>query len=413
MQDVIQKKGIKIERVDARVNNDASPKRNLSDVQRPKKPRRHRLWLVALFATAFFIFALSVLFAKATIIINPRIEEIALNENLSAVKNSSTESPSFDLVIISGEESAKVEAQEEEDVAIRAEGTAILYNTFSAVTQRLSIDTRLEGSNGKIYKTTKELTIPGMKKDGTAGSVEAGIYAAEAGEAYNSGPLDFKIFGFKGTPKYEKLYGRSKGEITGGLSGKVPLVGEELKTKTLTELKNSLQAKLHKKVEDQMPEGFVLFKDAAILSVGAENVNYKDAKDGLVPITLKGTLYGLLLNEKKLTKTLAEDAMENYDGSEVYISNMKDLKFSLHNKEYVNFSEVKNIDFNLSGAAKFVSRFDEEKFIGDILGNSKDNFNAILSKYPGVHSADLSLRPIWKMSLPEKREDVELIVNYP
>ena len=92
---------------------------------------------------------------------------------------------------------------------------------------------------------------------------------------------------------------------------------------------------------------------------------------------------------------------------------MKDLKFSLHNKEYVNFSEVKNIDFNLSGAAKFVSRFDEEKFIGDILGNSKDNFNAILSKYPGVHSADLSLRPIWKMSLPEKREDVELIVNYP
>ena len=49
-----------------------------------------------------------------------------------------------------------------------------------------------------------------MTKDGKPGSVEVGIYGSSAGPEYNSIPIDFKIFGFKNTPKYAKIYARSK-----------------------------------------------------------------------------------------------------------------------------------------------------------------------------------------------------------
>ena len=68
-----------------------------------------------------------------------------------------------------------------------------------------------------------------------------GIYAAGAGEEYNSTPLDFEILVFKGTPKYSKFYARSKGDITGGFKGKSPVVSSLNKITVISELKATLE----------------------------------------------------------------------------------------------------------------------------------------------------------------------------
>src|SRR3989344_9506234 len=163
--------------------------------------RRPRLWGVALISVVFFLFALSFLFTKAEVTVNPKIEDLILNENLSATKDASSDNLPFEVVIIPGQEERIVAGGELKDVSLSAKGTAIIYTSYSSATQRLDINTRLEGSNGKIYKTEKTVVVPGMK-GAVPGSIEVGIYGAETGEEYNSGPLDFKIFGFKGTPKY-------------------------------------------------------------------------------------------------------------------------------------------------------------------------------------------------------------------
>src|SRR3989344_1617125 len=195
-----------------------------SQTKENNKKSKFRIYFVALFSVVFLLFALSFLFSKAKITIVPKTEEMSLNENLSAVKGGNAAlGLSFDLVVISGEESKTVPGGEEKDVAIPAQGTVLIYNSYSASVQNLDIDTRLEGSNGKIYKTVKKITVPGRISENKPGSVEVGIYGAETGEGYNSAPLDFKIFGFKGTPKYDKFYARSKGEITGGFKGKSPV----------------------------------------------------------------------------------------------------------------------------------------------------------------------------------------------
>ncbi len=350
---------------------------------------------------------------EAVVTVNPKMVDIVLNENLSASKDGDTEKIPFDLIVISGEEDKIVQANEKKDVSEKAQGVVLIYNAFGSATQMLSIDTRLLGSNGKIYKTKKQIFVPGMK-NGIPGSTEVGIYGAEAGEEYNSGPLDFTILGFKGTPKYSKFYARSKGEITGGFKGKTSVVSETQKLAVTNDMKTALQAKLFKKATDQIPNGFILFKNAVFLNVDDNNIDLVFPKDGMLSVKLKGTLYGLLFDEDKLTKKIAEKNIKDYDDSTVYLPNIRNLAFSiLKNKDNVLFWDVKNVDFNLSGAAKIVWKLDENKLMSDLLGKSKKDFSQILLQYPNVDSADLAISPFWKMSLPDKLKDIKVVVNYP
>jgi hypothetical protein len=371
---------------------------------------RYTLWMVALVSLVFLFFALSYMFSRATITIGPKIQEVTLNENISATKDGGD--VPFDLVVISGEEVKKVESTEKKTIEVKAKGTVIIYNAFSTKSQTLNINTQLEGSNGLIYKTDRRLVVPGIGKDGKPGSIEVNIYGAEAGESYNSKPLDFKILGFKGTPKYTKFYARSKGDIAGGVKGQFYAIPEAEKDSIVLGLKEALELKLLKKASEQIPPGFVLFKDAVFLNTGeADTVSY--SKDNIVPISLKGTLYGFLFNEKKLTMKIAKDVLDKYDNTDVFIPNIKDLSFTIVNKETLSFSDAKNINITLKGPAKIVWKFDADRFTGDLLNKPKNDFNTILAKYPNVTSANVVLKPFWRMSFPDKTKDIKVIVNYP
>src|SRR3989338_5471809 len=241
--------------------------------------RRYGLWIVATISLVFLFFAFSYVFSNATVTVNPKKVAVVLNENLSANLDSNTGALSFHLMEISGEESKEVETDMQKEILKQATGVALLYNAFSSVPQLLSIDTRLEGSNGKIYKTKVKTTVPGISKDGTPGKVEVVIYAADAGEAGNSEPLDFKIFGFKGTPKYAKFYGRSQGPIHGGVQGVFPVLEDSKKIRAENEMKASLKTKLLRKATDQIPAGFIMFKDAVYLDTEEVDTNIVEGKD--------------------------------------------------------------------------------------------------------------------------------------
>lgn len=379
---------------------------------------KYKIWLVVIVSSLFFLFAISYLFLRATVTVNPKTQDVNLTADLSASSQGGTDALPFDLIVIPGEEERAVEASEQKDVAEKARGVVIIYNAFSSASQRLDIETRLEGSNGKIYKTDKALVVPGMKGS-TPGSVVVGIHAAEAGAEYNSGPLDFTIFGFKGTPKYSKFYAISnindpttKGEIKGGFQGKTPFVSETQKGGLVAEMKAVLQAKLFKQAIDQIPAGFVLFPDAIFVRLDENQTEMVSVGEGAV-IKLKGTLYGAIFNEEKLAEKVAETNIDGYEGNPVYVSNIRDLNFSLKNKESISLPDVKNINFSLLGAAKIVYRLDEDKLVAELLGKPKKNLPQILSQYPNIESANLTINPFWKKSLPDKSKDIKIIVNYP
>lgn len=379
-----------------------------------KKVPKYRLFLVAVAAVVFLLFALSFLFSGAKVTLAPKVKNISINENISAVRDGVGDNSGlpFNLVVISGDESKQIEGGEMKDASISAKGTVIIYNAYSSSPQPLLIDTRLLGSNGKTYKTSKKVIVPGMS-GGKPGSIEVGIYGSEAGSDYNSDPIDFKIFGFKGTPKYDKFYARSKGGITGGLKGKAPIVSDLDKTSAVNELSAALSLKLEGKLADQIPNGFILYKDAEFLDIADKDATFTPDANNSLTAKVKGTIYGMIFDERKLTQKIASDVIDKYDGSEVEIPNLKNLAFALSDKGSISFADVKNISFTLSGNVSIVWKIDQEKFISDLLSKQKSDFNQILSKYPSIDSAELVMRPFWKSSFPDKASKIEIIVNYP
>src|SRR3989338_6435748 len=85
----------------------------------------YRLWFVAAVSMVFFLFALSYLFSEAKITVNPKIQDIILDENLSAHKDGFADSLSFDLVVISGEENKMMQGSGEKEVSKKAEGIVV------------------------------------------------------------------------------------------------------------------------------------------------------------------------------------------------------------------------------------------------------------------------------------------------
>ena len=175
-------------------------------------------------------------------------------------------------------------------------------------------------------------------------------------------------------------------------------------------MKAALQAKLLAQADTK---GFILFKDAVFLDTDNDNLTSSQNGDGTLTLALKGTLYGILFNEQDLTKKIATDSIDGYDGSNVYIPNIKDLNFTLNNKDGISLGDIANINFNLSGPTQIVYKVDTNKLIGDLLGKSKKDFNQILLQYPNIDSANLSISPVWKFSIPDKTKDIKIIVNYP
>lgn len=418
---------IKINRV-KKVEAPAKIEPKKSEVFLPKEEKKnsgknsYALWFVAGISLVFLLFAFSFLFSGAQIIVTPKTTDVDLkSENLSAMKDSvdSTDSTdadlSFDLITITGQESEDIASTGTQNVSTKASGTVVIYNTFSSAPQILLVNTRLEGTNEKIYKTDTEITVPGMASDGTPGSIAVGVYAADAGADYNSGPLDFKIVGFEGTPRYDKFYGRSEDPIAGGFVGSMPQVSDADKNKAADDLKSSLQASLWQKATDQIPTGFILFKDAAFLDTGDITIGTPSTTSNEVPVTLQGTLYGFIFDETKLTDKLATDLIPNYDGSDVYISDLQDMPFALttDGTGTPSYADMTNINFTLSGTAEFVWRVDVDKLVSDMLGKNKSDFNQALSAYPNITSANLIVKPVWKSSLPDNPKDISVIVNYP
>lgn len=373
--------------------------------------RKHSLWFVALLAVGFLVFALSIFFSSATVTVIPKQKDLKLQSDFSISKNGQIGGMSFDSVVLSGEETKSVSFTSTEESLIKSKGKIILYNNFSKTSQKLSINTRLEGSNGKIYKTDTQIVIPGINK-GTPGSVSVDITADEAGEEYNSGPIDFKILGFKGTPKYEKFYGRGSGDITGGYKGQIPAISSDEKLKITNELRDSLLSKLFKKAVNQTPEDFILFKDAAFLDMD-KDVLFSKQGDNTFIATLKGTLYGFVLNKEELTKSIAKNNIKDYKDESVYIPNISGLIFSLKSKDSLTFLDTQNIVFSLSGDAKIVWRVAKDKLNQELIALKKEDFTKILSTHQEISSADLVMRPTWKNDFPEKKEKINVIVEYP
>jgi hypothetical protein len=361
------------------------------------------------FAAAIFLSVgyLTVNFLSSVYIeITPRQEIVDINTVLrAAVEPKNGELP-LEAMQISRAEKGVGRATARKEVSQKASGKIVIYNAYSSAPQPLIQNTRFEAAtNGKIYRIDKSIVVPGAKiEEGKIipSEIEVTLYADKPGEDYNTGLADFAIPGFKGTPKYEKFYGRSRTEISGGFTGEASVITESDINDLQASLKEKIKEYLLKTAKIQQPKNFLLYENAKQI-IFEENKKLPKAGDIAEEFEIeeKATFFGFLLRPSDIGGILAEKYLKSEDALRAEVVNIGNLSFEL--KDFT----AENITFNLKGKAHFAWKVDEEALKHDLTDRSK-NPEEIFKNYPAIEKAKVIFRPSWWRFFPKNPSKIHI-----
>ena len=394
------------------------PVYNYEYMEQPKKSRKWLYLSISLFVLAV-AFSVSTLFKSAEIKITPKQDVKILDENFKALKDVSLGGLNFQIVTVTKSVEKTLDSSQftsEQKVDKKAKGIIVIYNNYSGASQKLVATTRFQTPEGLIFRLINPVTVPGQQdKTGktVAGSIEVAVEADKAGATYNIGLKDFTIPGLKGDPKYTKIYGRSKTEMTGGLSGMQKVVSKEFMQSADNELTLSLKNSLSKDIISQIPADFILYSnslyykfepvaqtDSGLLGTGGASVTV---------IKKNATVTAILFNRTSLTQAILAKILPVGDNSMVKITNLETLDFQYGTASSTISNATTLVNFSLKGNANLVWTFDENKLKADLLGLSKKNAKTIIGTYPTIKEAWILTRPFWNQTIPNDSKKVSLV----
>ncbi len=396
----------------------SAPRRAEEPVARPPMPPappafrsgngfRYALWGLAALAVIALVFVGASFFSGVTVSVVPKQVDAHIDGTFTMSREAAPGTLQYDIMKIDNQGAKSVAATGEENVAVKASGTIVVYNDYSSASMRLIKNTRFETSAGLVYRVDRAIVVPGKKTvDGKSvpGQIEAVVYADAPGTKYNIGLSDFTVPGLKGSPQYEKFYARSKTEMAGGFEGKRLTVSPAALEATKATIQEELKKALLATAFSQKPKGFRL--DESTVIVEFSDLPGEDQKDA-VEVRMKGTLYGVLIDEQKLASFVAANAVAGYDESVVEVANPDALAVSL-NLGSEPVWESTQISVGLSGNPRLVWAIDTGKLARDLAGKDKAAIDTVLSGYPSVDSAEVVMRPFWRRSFPEDPEKISI-----
>lgn len=297
----------------------------------------------------------------------------------------------------------------------KSHGKITIYNEFSSSPQPLVATTRFLSDDGKLFRLVSSVTVPGTKKDGesvVSGEVEAEVAADESGEEYNIGPSKFSIPGFKdsGGGKYEKIYAKSEGSMTGG--GNEGNLANSLSQTDIDQAKENAVANLKsvakEKLERAAGEGEVILEDA----INIEEPTYKVSNspgEVVDNFELKVQLNAKVIAFKKADiESVLAQKIKKTDGLSFNAQKDKmDLDFGKTNVDY----KAGTVDVKVHGTILLSSGIDAQNLKKGALGKTNDELKNYLSSYSDIEKVEISYWPVFLSSrIPfyEKRVFVEV-----
>lgn len=325
----------------------------------------------------------------------------------------------FQLMTLSDEDSSELVATGEKNVTVKSSGKIVVYNNFGPQSQILIKNTRFQTPDGKIYRIHDSIVVPGQKTVGgkkVPGSLEVDAYADAAGPEYNIGLVDFTIPGFKGSPRYDKFYARSKTPMTGGASGLMKVVSDTDVQKAKDTLIGSLKEKLFTEALAQKPKGTILYKDAVFYTFtdSVDNGATATADSKSVKLVVKGSLTATLFNEENLSKRIVKLSAASVDVSpndRILVTNISELGFSLKNPSTTPPKEGDIYTFLLSGTAHAAWQVDTAALAGKLAGVKKADYKNVFAEFPGIEKANAHIRPFWKTKFPSDSTKIRVEVS--
>lgn len=350
------------------------------------------------------------------VIISPKREVISFDlsivgsGDISQVDESLNKIP-LQEVEIERTRSREFSASGEKELNEKARGTVTIYNEYSSSPQTLVATTRFESPEGKIFRITKNIIVPGAKiaeAKIVPSSIDVELVADQAGEAYNIGPTNFTIPGFKGTAKYVGFYGKSEVPMSGGLIGKVKIVSADDLEKAEASLTEELKNEVKQALQGQIPTDLKLIEEGLKEEVAKISSNIKEgAQADKFTLEMKVTLQAFLFKEEDL-KSLVNLNL---------ISRIPENKYPLSESQRIDWGEPvidwtkREVFFQLVVQEDIAWQIDTQSLKKDLAGQGEIEVRKYLANRPEVEKAKVTFWPFWVKRIPFQEKKIKIIIE--
>lgn len=379
----------------------------------PRFRRSFLWWGIGIAVFVLGIFGAITILPRASVIIEAQTQEWNYNDSVITDKAAVTDIAKMTIPnqVFSQKNNAQIKfpATGKRQVERKAGGVVTVYNSYSSDPQPLVEQTRFMAPDGKIFRLTKTITVPGAKIiEGkiVPSNIEAAVVADQAGPDYNVGPIKlFTIPGFKGTPKYQSFYAESKSDMIGGFIGEIAYPTDDdardAKAKAQSELENGLKTTLL----TQIPQEFKILDGATRYRVLEQKVDAEADQDGKFGVFTDAQMTIIAFKEDDL-KMLLEKRAKRDNGEEFDVRN-SELAYGLARADF----DRGVLSFPVDYKSILAKRIDVEELKKNILGKSESELKLTVFALPGLKSATISLWPFYVKTVPTDPEKVKIVVE--
>lgn len=400
---------------------DVAPDLDEDDEDDSDRPRRRfpkkTIWgivgILALIVVAVYV--VSVFFDHADITINFKQTPWSYQNNFTASKNAVGINPATNVIPAQVFTTTKnltesFPGSSVQQVSQKAQGTITIYNNYSTASQELVATTRFLTPDGKIFRITQNVTVPGETKgaDGavTPGSISAPIVADQPGPDYNVGPVaKLSIPGFDNDPGREAgFYGTITASTTGGFIGQraVPTAADIAAAKASTTA--LLAAALQNGFSGTYPNNFEIPAGTATTTITTLTVNTSTDASGNFTVFGAATLEAIGFDQTALENYLLSLAQ-----AQEASSTFKTIDLSYSNVT-ANFASGQ-VSFALSAQAQLEPAFSAAQFATSIEGQSISSARSTIAALPQLADGEIAMWPSWLQSIPSDPAKIHITVN--
>ena len=371
------------------------------------------------FLTACFIIialiALVVL-PKAEIVLTPKTEPIVLNLEMIIDKNIQssdiqTNKIPGQIISVQKEKEEEFNATGKKKIYEKARGIITVYNEWGSSSQVLVASTRFLSKDGKLFRTTKTISVPGFKRvegKDIPGTIDVEVAAAEAGEEYNIKPTAFTIPGLEGSSKYAGIYGRSAETMKGGKVGEVTVVSKNDLEKAKELLSQGIKEETIADLKNEIPEDYKLL-EAAIQEPEIEyipNVEVEAITEKFI-MKAKSFAQAMIFSEEEIKKIALENLFSKLSDQKEIISKDEIFDYGSPNLDIAQGQMV--LPVHLEGIVRW--RIDSSLIKEDLIGKNEEELKEYLSSLKEIEKAKVSFWPFWVKRVPLTTNRIYLTVD--
>ena len=297
-----------------------------------------------------------------------------------------------------------------QQVSQKAQGTITIYNAYSAATQDLVATTRFLTPDGKIFRLTQNVTVPGETKiaDGTLApsSVTAPIVADQPGPDYNVGPVaKLTVPGFQSDAGREAgFYGVITASTTGGFIGQraTPTAADIAAAKASTTA--LLNASVQSGFSGTYPNNFEIPNGATQTQITTLTVNTSTDSNGNFTVFGVVTLTAIGFDQNALQNYLLSLAQAQEASSTFKTINLT------YSDVTANFTSGQ-VAFALSAQGNLEPAFTAAEFATSIEGQSIASARSTIAALPNLADGEISMWPSWLWNIPSNSSKIHITVN--